>query len=1164
MFLHIIPWYHSSQEDPMHQPIQLGTTQLKSHRDAPAGDYVNELSRRWYRIHHYDRMAPFLVSVINPDDIWMYLSTTGGITAGRRSRDSAFFPYTTVDKVTDSHGDTGGYTSILVSRGHESFLWMPLQWSTPSVYDRERAFLKSATGDAVLFSETNRTLGLEFRVGWEASPRYGIHRFCSLQNTSDTAVSVRIMDGLRNILPSGIPPKMQASFSNLVDAYKRSERDPDTDLGIYSLSATPTDAAEAAECLRATTVWSYGLEGAEVLLSEGQIDTFRAGEAVSSETDTQGRRGAYLLVGERDLEPGTAFDWGFCGEVDQSHTAVIDLQQRLAHDRAGVVADLQSDLSRARDRIESILVANDGVQEVGSEASRHHHAANVIFNVMRGGFFVAGYEIDTAEFARFVGRWNAGARTTMDRLRAELPQRLAIDDLRRKCAATGDPVLRRLAWEYLPLTFSRRHGDPSRPWNEFFIRTNGPDGQPLIGYQGNWRDIFQNWEALCLSYPEFLPSVVVKFLNATTADGYNPYRISQDGIDWEVPEPGNAWSNIGYWGDHQIVYLSRLMEHLEHFSPGTLGNLLNDPFFVCADVPYRIRPFDRLVVDPRDAIVFDEEKDRRLRQRIAESGSDGALLAVAVNGEHEPLRMTLMEKLLILLLAKSANHVHGGGIWLNTQRPEWNDANNALAGWGLSVVTASYLVRFVALVREILAARDGSASEGAESAGGAFPVHSEVGAWFARTLDVLRTAPAEAEQITPAERYRLLRAVGSVASEYRDGLYRDGLSGTTTLSRSAIEEYLTLLQEQLSTTVETSRRPDGCFESYQLLEITGGSGVDRADGSAPEGSPEAHIRTLYPMLEGQVAGISSGLLSAEAVIAVLDGLRRGPLYRTDQNSYMLYPRRELPGFLGKNSVSDADVSSLAITRRPRQEWAHILTQDSIGTWHFGPGLKSARDLVRETAPFDDGEREELLDLFERTFDHAAFTGRSGTFFAYEGLGSIYWHMVSKLLLAVQEQLIGAVLGGKPTETVRALKERYLDIRAGLGFNKRHDVYGAVPTDPYSHTPWGHGAKQPGMTGQVKEEIVARFGELGLIVLEGRIRFLPELILDDQWLEESASFRFAFCGAPVTVVRGTSPGLVIGLNGGEKVELTTLTVPREYSEAIFRRSGRVVEIHVTVT
>ena len=48
------------------------------------------------------------------------------------------------------------------------------------------------------------------------------------------------------------------------------------------------------------------------------------------------------------------------------------------------------------------------------------------------------------------------------------------------------------------------------------------------------------------------------------------------------------------------------------------------------------------------------------------------------------------------------------------------------------------------------------------------------------------------------------------------------------------------------------------------------------------------------------------------------------------------------------------------------------------------------------------ERAFMLDLFETTFDHRAFTGRSGTFFAYEGLGSIYWHMVSKLLLAAQE------------------------------------------------------------------------------------------------------------------------------------------------------------------
>ena len=35
----------------------------------------------------------------------------------------------------------------------------------------------------------------------------------------------------------------------------------------------------------------------------------------------------------------------------------------------------------------------------------------------------------------------------------------------------------------------------------------------------------------------------------------------------------------------------------------------------------------------------------------------------------------------------------------------------------------------------------------------------------------------------------------------------------------------------------------------------------------------------------------------------------------------------------------------------------------------------------------DAEREKISALFEDTFRHNEFTGRSGTFFAYEGLGS---------------------------------------------------------------------------------------------------------------------------------------------------------------------------------
>ena len=43
-----------------------------------------------------------------------------------------------------------------------------------------------------------------------------------------------------------------------------------------------------------------------------------------------------------------------------------------------------------------------------------------------------------------------------------------------------------------------------------------------------------------------------------------------------------------------------------------------------------------------------------------------------------------------------------GGIWLNTQRPEWNDANNATVGNGLSMVTTYYLRRYVLFLKQLI------------------------------------------------------------------------------------------------------------------------------------------------------------------------------------------------------------------------------------------------------------------------------------------------------------------------------------------------------------------------------------------------------------------------------------------------------------------------------
>ena len=43
---------------------------------------------------------------------------------------------------------------------------------------------------------------------------------------------------------------------------------------------------------------------------------------------------------------------------------------------------------------------------------------------------------------------------------------------------------------------------------------------------------------------------------------------------------------------------------------------------------------------------------------------------------------------------------------MNTQRPEWNDANNALVGNGISMVTLYYLRRFVDFFNSLLEKTD--------------------------------------------------------------------------------------------------------------------------------------------------------------------------------------------------------------------------------------------------------------------------------------------------------------------------------------------------------------------------------------------------------------------------------------------------------------------------
>ena len=1132
-----------------------------------SGAFVTLAGERYYAIGNVDKMPPFFINLVSDNDHWLFVASNGGLTAGRVSPDFALFPYVTVDKIYDSTPHTGSRTLLRMERDRQWRDWEPFNAEhTGHRFATTRNLYKNALGNKLLFEEINHDLGLAFRYQWMTSDAYGFVREAELENLGTTDCRIELLDGLQNILPAGTPRFTQTNSSYLVDAYKWNELDADTGLALFTLFSGISDRAEPCESLKANTVFCLGLESRRVLLSSQQLDNFRRGETLTQETRTRGIRGAYFVNASLDLPPQSSRQWQLVAELEQSQSESLDLIRALA-DPQSLAAAINRSVEQGSDRLAHITAAGDGFQKTAEENVSEHHYANVLYNVLRGGIFDNQYLVSGRDFSNHIRLFNRGVYRRHQALLDALPEEIECHQLLADLQQQGDPQLDRLALEYLPITFGRRHGDPSRPWNQFAIRLTDEQGNRLLTYQGNWRDIFQNWEALLLSYPEFTEHVIAKFVNASTADGYNPYRITDEGIDWEVEEPDDPWSYIGYWGDHQIIYLQKLLELSQQFHPAGLGQLLRQPMFSYANVPYRIKPFEAVLENAKSTVVYDNDLAERIEHRVSEIGADGKLL---LDADGQVYQVNLLEKLLVALLAKLGNLVIDGGVWLNTQRPEWNDANNALVGQGLSMVTLYYMRRYVRFLQELLATQTGTVD-----------LSREVSQWLAETAAALNKAHQQLDRgpIDSRQRYALLVELGQAASRYRETVYaQESFTGTVSRDLELITVMLDDALAAIDYSIRNNRRADGLYHAYNLMEL---------NGEALE------LDTLYPMLEGQVAALSSGAIAPDQAVELLEALFESDVFRPDQHSFLLYPDRELPCFLEKNRVPAEQVEAIPLLRRMLDQGERrIIERDAGGTCRFNAELTNVGDLdtrLNDLAPVYgamlETARDPLRALYEQVFHHKAFTGRSGGMFGFEGLGSIYWHMVAKLLLAVQESFFAAREQGADEVVCQRLGRLYYRVREGIGFNKTPAEFGAFPTDPYSHTPKHLGAQQPGMTGQVKEEILTRFAELGVRVHAGAVRFDPCLLRACEFIDEPQPFRFldvdgrwqaltvpakglAFTWCQVPVIyrldESADPGVTVSWDNGEDQDLPSLALPEDMARQLFERRGRIRRIELVLS
>lgn len=1116
-------------------------------------------NEEYFKIPNVDRMPTFFMSIVSDSNHWMFIASNGGLTAGRTNAEHALFPYYTDDKIIDSTEHVGSKTIIQNDSKENPYSWEPFSIRN-QIFDIERNLYKHRLGNSIIFEEINHDLNMTFSYQWSMSDKYGFVKTSTLKNNSIGDQHIRILDGLQNVMPADIGSELQNAFSNLVNAYKYSELHKESRLGIFALSARITDRAEPSEALFANTIWTMGLENPVILLSSKQVDSFRKGKPIETEQEIKGDRGAYFVSAKMSLPPQESAEWKCIANVHQSQSQTIALIDDIVRNPEidnVLVQDIKKGSAELIDKVMSI----DGIHVTNDPLIDSRHYSNTLFNGMRGGIFPKNYIIHKKDFLTFIEHGNISVFQNVQEHLTELPMEFNLNDLSSWIEKINDISFTRLALEYLPLTFSRRHGDPSRPWNKFSINTKNSDGSLKLDYQGNWRDIFQNWEALAYSYPLFIEGMIRKFLNASTFDGYNPYRVLKNGFDWETIEPHNPWSYIGYWGDHQIIYLLKLLEVLRDTQPIKLNDLLESDEFAFAHIPYKIKSYEDIVLNPKSTIDFDHELHECIIRNMGMIGSDGALVK---NGKGVIHHVHFIEKLLSTVLARLTNYVPEGGIWMNTQRPEWNDANNALVGNGLSMVTLYYLHRFVLFFQDIINKNTSTS----------FLISEELHDYFTSMLNVFCKYLDSINDINDNKRKSMMDELGGLGSSYRNLIYHESFSGNKkTLSRQEISTFLDTILVHLQSSIANNKRQDGMYHAYNILTFT---------------SDKAIISYLPEMLEGQVAAISSGCVSPEETVSILNSMRIGNLYREDQNSYMLYPIKTIPRFLEKNVIPNVKVeSSTLLMTLLKDQNQDIIQQDIHGNYHFRGDLTNVREFNTALHALDStyhellrAELHSLTVLYESVFHHKEFTGRSGTFFAYEGIGSIYWHMVSKLRYAVQELYVKSIQGKCDDVIVEQIMNHYTQITDGIGVHKSPENYGAFPTDPYSHTPFGRGAQQPGMTGQVKEDVICRMREMGVSYVDGKIHFIPHLMSKKKFnrTEETIHFRnvlgkiqeiqipcdsmfISICQTPIIIKLAEKNEITVYKQDMIVETSPSLELSSADSLSIFSRNGIIQQVHV---
>ena len=192
---------------------------------------------------------------------------------------------------------------------------------------------------------------------------------------------------------------------------------------------------------------------------------------VVQEHNIRARRGAYFVQSSFTLKGHQKKTRTIIADIDKTQSQISALARSINNDK-----DRAKNIDKAITKSNQDLMVKtakaDGIQLTNNTLNNFRHSANTLFNIMRGGLFEDNYLINKHDFLSFLKQANKAKYATYKSLLNQLPDELHLEDI----TSIGNHDIERYCFEYLPLSFSRRHGDPSRPWNNFSIDIKDQEG----------------------------------------------------------------------------------------------------------------------------------------------------------------------------------------------------------------------------------------------------------------------------------------------------------------------------------------------------------------------------------------------------------------------------------------------------------------------------------------------------------------------------------------------------------------------------------------------------------------------------------------------------------------------------------------------------------------